>query len=169
MPKKLNLKIGETYGFWTVESNVTIRDKHHTKVHVRCECGVENYVRNSALVSGDNVGCMRCTRARYNTLIPFEVRRRLLGRISHILIRCLDETNVDFPDYGGRGIKVVSEWVLDRGEFLAYLLTLPGWDNPKLMIDRINNEGHYEPGNLRFADNKTQANNRRNRRWNRKP
>lgn len=73
--------------------------------------------------------------------------RRVRGALS----RCLDERNVNFRAYGGRGIRVCTEWLMDPWDFLQHLLMLEGCDVPRLLLDRVDNEGHYEPGNLRFC------------------
>ena len=52
-------------------------------------------------------------------------------------------------------------WLDDRRDFLRYAITLPGWDEPGLDFDRIDNEGHYCPGNVRLVERKVNARNRR--------
>ncbi len=64
-------------------------------------------------------------------------------------------------NYKDRGIKVHLEWINDRFSFVRYALTLSGHDDYSLSIDRINNDGDYVPGNVRFATRKEQNNNRR--------
>ena len=51
-------------------------------------------------------------------------------------------------------------WLVTPVLFMEYLLTLPGCDNEELVLDRIENDGHYEPGNLRFVTHKESAANR---------
>lgn len=75
--------------------------------------------------------------------------------------RCYDPANRGYPNYGGRGINVHAPWHDDRASFLAYLMSLPGWDDPKAEIDRIDNERGYEPGNLRFVNRRIQMRNTR--------
>ncbi len=70
--------------------------------------------------------------------------------------RCENQRSLPYRDYGGRGIKVCAEWQ----EFEKFYRDMG--DCPDgLSIDRINNDGDYEPGNCRWADRKTQARNKR--------
>ena len=89
-------------------------------------------------------------------------RDRLLDRISAVIVRCTNPKSSVYPDYGGRGIAVHPEWVADRAGFLRYLVSLDGWDRPELQLDRIDNNGGYVPGNLRFVSrSENMANKRR--------
>ena len=66
--------------------------------------------------------------------------------------------------YCDRGITVHPPWVKDPFAFATYLLILPGSTDERLVLDRENNDGNYEPGNLRFVTLSESAVNRRNRR-----
>ena len=88
-------------------------------------------------------------------------RERLLTRISSIISRCTNPDNAVYPDYGGRGITAYPAWVEDRVEFLRYLVGLDGWDQPELQLDRIDNNGGYVPGNLRFVTRSENMSNKR--------
>jgi len=78
--------------------------------------------------------------------------------------RCYDLTCRDYERYGGRGITVCEQWrvgFLGVLGFLAFLSHIGERPSPKHSVDRINNERGYEPGNVRWATAKEQANNRR--------
>lgn len=71
--------------------------------------------------------------------------------------RCTKPNTDSYPDYGGRGIQVCSRWYESFADFVSDM-----GDRPEgYSIDRINNNGNYEPDNCRWADDLTQRNNQR--------
>ncbi len=88
--------------------------------------------------------------------MPRELERnRWYGMIQ----RCENPRSVHFARYGGRGIGVCRRW---RDSYDAFLADMGRAPSPKHSIDRINNDGNYEPGNCRWATAQEQQRNRRN-------
>lgn len=76
--------------------------------------------------------------------------------------RCEDVKCKSYPRYGGRGIKVCKQW---RYSFVAFVRDVGPRPSPQHSLDRINNNGNYEPGNCRWATAQEQQ---RNSRWTRR-
>lgn len=89
-------------------------------------------------------------------------RRTLLGWLCccfhHIDQRCSDSRHPRYKDYGGRGIRCKFK---SKSDFTDYVVNVLQIDPRGLQIDRIDNNGHYEPGNIRFVTLKENCNNRR--------
>lgn len=125
----------------------------------KCDCGRATSVRIGDLGSGNTKSCGCRERMKHNMSYS-----RLYGVWESMKQRC-NNPNCDHYDvYGGRGIKVCDEW---NNDFSAFQLWAEanGYDSDaphgKCTLDRINNNGNYEPSNCRWVDMKTQASNRR--------
>ena len=79
-----------------------------------------------------------------------------------MLTRCYKPSSNGFHNYGGRGIKVCERW----RTFANFFADMGERPSPKLTLDRINNDGDYEPGNCRWATWKEQYANKRRTAWN---
>lgn len=77
-----------------------------------------------------------------------------------MIARCTNPNSGGWATYGGRGIRVCDRW---RRSFQSFLSDMGKKPSAKHSLDRINTEGHYEPGNCRWATPKQQANNTKTR------
>jgi hypothetical protein len=144
------VKPGDRFSEWEVLSVAAV-------CKCRCSCGRVCLVYRNNLTRGKSKRCKTCRR-RFKSVVPERIYLKLKERVVAAISRCSD---LDNPDYGGRGIKVFGAWLIDPGLFIDYLATLPGHDQAGLLLDRINNNGDYEPGNLRFVTPVESAGNRR--------
>lgn len=138
----------------------------------RCSCGMETRPLRDNLVSGKSRRCPTCcnkTSPAKQARFPYSFvaephRSRLLDRIAAAISRCHNPDDGGYSRYGARGIEVWPGWRENRADFLRHLVSLSGWDDPSLEIDRIDNNRGYEPGNLRFCTHSQNAlNTRRSR------
>jgi len=91
---------------------------------------------------------------RYAATIVGSLRKRFSGMRS----RCDNPNDRGYKYYGGRGIKCKFK---DSNEFVDYVVSVLKVDPCGLQVDRIDNNGHYEPGNIRFVTAKVNSSNRR--------
>ena len=114
----------------------------------KCDCGCIAICTTSNLLQGTSQSC-GCVRTKHNGK-----GTRLYRIWTGMKNRCLNPNSVEFKRYGGRGISVCEQWKEDFASFRDWALA-NGYEKP-LSIDRINNDGNYEPRNcqwLTLADN----------------
>ncbi|MBQ0113363.1 MAG: hypothetical protein KBT03_09560 [Bacteroidales bacterium] len=172
MVKQIEVSVGKKYGHLTILKDCGML-KHKTKnVHMvfcRCDCGVEKNVNLYNLTHGNikSCGCIiKKTTGDVHRTHGFSGTR--LYRIwQNIKKRCYDEKNCRYNRYGGRGIKMCDEWRNDFKCFYDWSIQ-NGYDwNAKYgdcTIDRIDNDGNYEPSNCRWVSIFVQNRNRGNKR-----
>ncbi len=144
---------GQRFGKWTV-IKCTGRDKHRQVTWLcRCGCGKEAVVSGGSLRSSHSRGCRSCAKTTHGG-----TGTGLHSVWNGLRRRCHDKNCHNYKNYGGRGIMVCPEWNA-FGAFRDWALA-NGY-KPSLQIDRINNDGNYDPSNCRFATSKQQNRNRR--------
>jgi hypothetical protein len=163
MGKIANLK-GQKFGRLIAVRTLGL-DKHHKMRWLcRCVCGGRTIAHVTTLRRGSSqsCGCLQKERASEANLRHGESWSRkdtpeYRAWVSMIR-RCYNKNTLDYPNYGGRGIKVYRAWRKSYLKFLAHIGRRPSqWHS----IDRIDNDGNYRPGNVQWATKKQQNNNTR--------
>ena len=134
----------------------------------KCDCGNEKITNVSSLLNGStkSCGCLQKEMAIKSNSTHKKSTTKLYWVWRAIKQRCYNINNKHYHNYGARGITMCDEWRNSFENFYNWS-KLNGYNenaiNKTCTIDRINNDGNYEPNNCRWVDMKVQSNNRRKR------
>jgi hypothetical protein len=124
-----------------------------------CDCGNTKIIMSSNLLRGISTTC-GCGKIKIGekTRKHGMAKTRIFKIWAGIRKRCTNSKCKTYPLYGGRGISISPRW----DEFINFYNDMKDGYSDNLSLDRINPNGNYEPGNCRWATQKTQNRNRRN-------
>ena len=153
---------GKRFGRLTVIKQVSQKNKRRGAFFLcHCDCGKEKIIYGYSLRKNitRSCGCLHKEVAA-NINIKHGMNRRGMATPEykswfHMRQRCKNPNHKGFKNYGGKGISVCNRWD-NFSNFLSDMGTKP---TPKHTIDRVDNNGNYEPKNCKWSTNKEQNNN----------
>lgn len=149
--QRIFMYVGERFGKWKVLK--VFRKKMRDFFLLECECGRQSERSKYHVENGYTQSCLNCAPKKHGLYGTLTNKTWSAARN-----RCNNPNNKDYIHYGGRGIKMCERWDIFEN-FLADM-----GEKPKgLTLDRINNNGNYEPGNCRWATYSQQNKNQRKR------
>lgn len=148
----------------TKRNRLTLIARHHKDGRsqrynlYRCDCGTEKVIRESSVRFQEiqSCGCFGREQRRKAVLKHGQTTSREYSSWEHMQARCRNRRFKQWDDYGGRGIKVCGRWSSFEN-FLADMGKRPAGKT----LDRIDNNGNYEPANCKWSTPSEQQFNRR--------
>jgi hypothetical protein len=156
-----NLK-GRVFGRLTVLRKAA--REHNTMWECRCTCKTKVVVSTVNLQSGNtkSCGCSRRVAHTHGETVRKETTPEYRTWRS-MMARCYNENTKSYPNYGGRGIKVHRAWWKSTKYLIDLVASIGRRPSLYHSIDRIDNDGNYCPGNIRWATKSQQTRNQRKR------
>lgn len=152
-------EIGNKYGTYTI---IEFVDMHRRlqRFKIRCDCGHETIQVAAELRRGRTKKCSKCFHKELTIKKTQHGRHKdpIYKVWTSMIARCTNPKTRFYDRYGGRGIKVCGRW-LKFANFISDMGERP----EGLTIDRINNDGDYEPSNCKWVTHKENCNNRSNK------
>lgn len=154
MPIAILLNPGERYGNLSVLGEGGRSPSGRRTVRCKCDCGRTGVFCLNSLRIGEtkSCGCLKVKRLTTHGQSNTPEYRVWAGMIQ----RCVNENETGWIYYGGRGISVCDEW---RASFEAFICDMGMRPSGKYSIERIDNDGNYEPGNCVWATRAQQGSN----------
>lgn len=165
---KFNCKAGDRFGrltFTGVTFTKNIYGQFRRYIEAVCDCGVVGNYLFGVVACGDtqSCGCYRKEATRKRVTTHNLSQHPLYEVHQKMILRCHDETNEAYKNYGARGIEVWKDWREDFVCFYEWCIA-NGWEKG-LSLERKDNDGNYAPYNCKFATTAEQSRNRRNNRF----
>ena len=147
---------------WTILELVRTKGNRNTLARCVCNCGTEKTVQLGSLKNGNTLSCGCLKKERLTTHGQGGNGKQSPAYRSWdaMIQRCTNQKDKRYQDYGGRGITVCPEW-LDFEAFYRDMGDRPAGTS----IDKIDNNGNYEPDNCRWATGSEQQRNKRNNKF----
>jgi len=157
---------GQRFGMLTVLSRAENGPQGKAMWLCSCDCGDGCIVAGTALRAGARTSCSKHRTAAQAKASHGHPTHGLSGTPEHrawasMRNRCNSPAAAAYHDYGGRGIRVCDRW----NSFEAFYADMGPRPSPAHSIDRIDNDGNYEPANCRWTTNVEQMRNRRRTRY----
>lgn len=159
---KLGVQKGQIFGRLTLLKFARRGNENRIGWVCQCACGKRIWADARDLARGHtkSCGCWRVEHSRAKATTHGLSKTPAYGCWNGMIQRCLNPNDPDFRYYGGRGIKVCREW----RKFEGFLKSMGPRPSSKHTLERMNNNGHYRPGNVRWATRLEQGQNTRKNR-----
>jgi hypothetical protein len=156
--KRIEVNKGDKFGRLTVVRELPSR-KGYRYIDCICNCGKGIQTKLTLLTTkqAKSCGCLRSE--NINTTSHNKSRTKLYKVWTSIKQRCVNEKTMAYEYYGGRGITICEDWKNDFNTFYDWAIN-NGY-KIGLTIDRINNNGNYQPNNCRWVTMEVQNSNKR--------
>lgn len=174
MIKKIKYATGEVlgdYGCVFISESIPHRSpsgETPRRAKFLCSCGdeFESFISNVKKNHTKSCGCRQKQVASMIHRKHGLSEHPLHAQWGWIKQRCYNKNVAAYKHYGGRGITICAEWRYDFKAFYDYVTQLDNYGESGMTLDRIDNDGNYEPGNMRWATRHEQNTNQRKRKDN---
>jgi hypothetical protein len=170
--QEASVSVGDRFGRLTVlEIGLKLPPSPSQSVHgrsgkpallCRCDCGTVRIFNFQSVFRGDSrsCGCLASESKRQVSVTHGLSKHPLYSLHQGMMRRCYNPSFSEYHNYGGRGIAVADEWHC-LAAFVTWIESNLGPRPAGYSLDRIDNNGNYEPGNVRWANKSQQNRNRR--------